>query len=1845
MAKLALLIGISQYEFGLDPLPGSIKDVQAMEKVLRHPERGGFDAVEVITNPDPQQMREKIEALFADCHKDDLLLLYFSGHGITDNRGKLYLTSPTTKKTRLAATAIPSDFVHSLMLTSPSRKQVMILDCCFSGAFAKGMTAKADAAVLTSSGLLEYSQSGTDLSLYTRFLVEGMETGAADLNKDGIISVDELHEYAKEKIVQCSTEIKPEIYPFKEGHKLSLTQTSICFQEPLLPIFTPPSFPDFYGRQTELEQVKKLLQASPVVILWGESGVGKTYLAAQLAHQLSNDYKVCWLDKEELTLEELLLQVNEFLKSNGEYGFVTTYAEDKITSTHKIPTLVQVISTSKLAKYAFFIDGFQIANHSEIEPFIQRFRTHGGKNRLILIDHSPEQSLGVWLASRVHKFNVAGFQYEEAVKYINQRCQASGIECSLNDVIAVIEKTAGHPLAIDLVIQWYSLLGNSMGNLLHRLVEYDKRYGAELNKRLLENVAIHLDETEREALSRLSVFRTPVQRSAWTYLDISESVGESLLQRRLLTRVDCDKFQMHPLIAEFWRTSQSEEEMVYWQEKVAHYYWQQGKQSPLETLDRRAYLDSYYHWCKIGQLETAAQVLNDLVGRSHEKERLLSERLTGLGEWLLNLDDAIFVDKPWLLLEKGRKLEKQGSAANAEEIFKNAYEIFEQQGNQLGASVALYYVGKMRHLRGQPELALQALKSVLEIAESQADFPMQIRTLGKMIGCYTDLGQCDNARNVANTADALATRSDDQLGLALILYRQGSIERHQSNFLEAEEFFNDSAKKFAELGDIYRESKSWARLGICQKSQSKLKKAEDNLKHAIELKQSINDRHGEARDLDYLADIYTHLGRYEEAEKSYRESLNIKEGKDGIQPDVYGQIKTYNNLARIALLTGRLDKADELLQESKKRIDQQNKRYIGVNGSRLIIQGDLQFNQGEYEAALQSYTEAAACFTSPNPEVPSSYARVLFCFGQTYLTLGNLSLAKQYLEDSLARFHEYRMRYYEAHSLTHLARLTALINSHEEAYNQNQEAISIAKDINAQSIVRVCLETQGKIEENKILSSFNFGEQEKNTKDLIASVWRCYDDAIEAIHELTGNKNINRQIAQLQVHKKLWLFTVKHLCKEAISDDDAYGLLQTEKLPQDVIYIELLNFKYTLGILNSISSGLASRIADCALSIISPLAMRFGFNELREELEERALAFLHPDEYEEINQALESRFPQREDFIENLTSDLESLLEEAKIQAEIFPRAKTIYSIYKKSKARKVSLDKILDIIGVRIITQTESECYKVLAIVQEMGKFFQGEGILKESLRDYIKHPKITGYQSIHINIRYGEPQARIVEFQIRTHRMHLAAEVGIGVLGLDQAAHCRYKDPASYARPLSKRNYELAQSQRLNLVVKCQKESVITIGNIIRSSKFELLSVDLDKFSDQRIILQLNIVTKSRRYRKEKTEINQAHNQLVETINEIPNCEVVNDKNKESELKMISMSIQDKALLLQELTRNSSDLDKFIYLITPKNDVKKLQKGATPIDFAYRIHTDLGNHCAGARVNGQMVTLDTSLKTGDIVEIITNKNSHPNLGWLQFVKTSSARNRIRQWYKRSHWQENIDHGRELLQKELGKDGLETLLESEAMKDVVEQCNYHSVDDLLANLGYGELSLNRVANRIREATNNKKLIDNTPELSTTPPTILHTVNISSSKSAIAGIEGLGYHLAHCCNPVPGEPIIGVVKLAGRGISVHTQECHNWDNVPDDRLIEVSWNNTEGQTYPIYIQVEVCDDVGVLNNITSLLKDLKINIRDIRMDRYADKTAMIYLCIDIYDHKQIQRIFSQIKKLKGYLSVRRSSQV
>ncbi|MBW4594942.1 MAG: GUN4 domain-containing protein [Brasilonema angustatum HA4187-MV1] len=255
MAKVALLIGVSEYEPGLNPLAGAVKDVDAIQRVLQHPDMGGFNKADitVLKNPQRQAMEEAIEALFFNRQKDDLVLVYFSGHGIKDDIGRLYLATRQTRKNSkgelIRTTAVAASLIHDVMENSRSRRQVIILDCCFSGAFAQGMKAKDDGsldiknqlvetkqpeevqgrAVLTSSSAIEYSfeQEGSELSVYTRYLVEGIEKGAADTDNDGVISVDELHSYARKKVQEAAPAMKPEIYAIKEGYKIQLAKAPI----------------------------------------------------------------------------------------------------------------------------------------------------------------------------------------------------------------------------------------------------------------------------------------------------------------------------------------------------------------------------------------------------------------------------------------------------------------------------------------------------------------------------------------------------------------------------------------------------------------------------------------------------------------------------------------------------------------------------------------------------------------------------------------------------------------------------------------------------------------------------------------------------------------------------------------------------------------------------------------------------------------------------------------------------------------------------------------------------------------------------------------------------------------------------------------------------------------------------------------------------------------------------------------------------------------------------------------------------------------------------------------------------------------------------------------------------------------------------------------------------------------------------------------------------------------------------------------------------------------------------------------------------------------------------------
>ncbi len=322
-------------------------------------------------------------------------------------------------------------------------------------------------------------------------------------------------------------------------------------------------------------------------------------------------------------------------------------------------------------------------------------------------------------------------------------------------------------------------------------------------------------------------------------------------------------------------------------------------------------------------------------------------------------------------------------------------------------------------------------------------------------------------------------------------------------------------------------------------------------------------------------------------------------------------------------------------------------------------------------------------------------------------------------------------------------------------------------------------------------------------------------------------------------------------------------------------------------------------------------------------------------------------------------------------------------------------------------------------------------------------------------------------------------------------------------------------------------------------------------------------------------------------------------------------------------------------VYVFTPKGDVVELPRGGTPVDFAYRIHTEVGNRCVGAKVNDRMVPLDSHLKNGDIIEILTSKNSHPSLDWINFVVTSSAKNRIRQWFKLARRDQNIDQGRDVLARELGKSNLESMLKSDRMLKVALKLNFTCVDDLLAALGYGEVTIGAVLGKLQESAPRTE-VELQPQRSQPAP--------APSDKPILGIEGMPYHLAGCCNPLPGEPIIGVVTRINRAISVHHLSCANASKVDPDQLIPIAWNPnyTQGRphTYSVEIQVEVIDRIGMLKDLLDRLASERINVRDAHVSTYPDSTAMVDLKIDILGKQQLDQVAAQMGKMADVLSVR-----
>jgi len=326
-------------------------------------------------------------------------------------------------------------------------------------------------------------------------------------------------------------------------------------------------------------------------------------------------------------------------------------------------------------------------------------------------------------------------------------------------------------------------------------------------------------------------------------------------------------------------------------------------------------------------------------------------------------------------------------------------------------------------------------------------------------------------------------------------------------------------------------------------------------------------------------------------------------------------------------------------------------------------------------------------------------------------------------------------------------------------------------------------------------------------------------------------------------------------------------------------------------------------------------------------------------------------------------------------------------------------------------------------------------------------------------------------------------------------------------------------------------------------------------------------------------------------------------------------------------------------VYVFTPKGDVKELPIGATPVDFAYSIHSEVGNRCIGAKVNERIVPLSYQLKNGDIVRITTSKNHKPSKDWLNFVKTSTARTRIRQWIKQEEREESIAIGRNILEKEFRKINLalSSQLKGEGILDVAHKFSLNSVDDLLANIGYGKLSPKQVLNRLVPPLDIK---EDRPE-----GLVQKIVQRIKRKKADTGIRVKGMsdmliRFGKCCHPLPGEPVIGF-NTWGRGVTIHAKNCRHIRDVDQDRLVEVEWERTEDVNYLARLRVTNISKKGMLANISAILAQSEANIVDADVQTTVDKKGISTFTIEISDYNQLRDIISKIKKIKEVLKVER----
>ncbi|MEN8434154.1 bifunctional (p)ppGpp synthetase/guanosine-3',5'-bis(diphosphate) 3'-pyrophosphohydrolase [Clostridium septicum] len=374
---------------------------------------------------------------------------------------------------------------------------------------------------------------------------------------------------------------------------------------------------------------------------------------------------------------------------------------------------------------------------------------------------------------------------------------------------------------------------------------------------------------------------------------------------------------------------------------------------------------------------------------------------------------------------------------------------------------------------------------------------------------------------------------------------------------------------------------------------------------------------------------------------------------------------------------------------------------------------------------------------------------------------------------------------------------------------------------------------------------------------------------------------------------------------------------------------------------------------------------------------------------------------------------------------------------------------------------------------------------------------------------------------------------------------------------------------------------------------------------------------------------------------------------------------NLENKLAWLREMLewqKETSDAEEFIegfkidlfadeiFLFTPKGVVINLQNGATPIDFAYRIHTDIGNKCVGAKVNGKIVPLDYKLKTGEIVEVLTSNSAKgPNMDWLNIAKSNQAKSKIRQWFKKVKKEENIDKGKEVFEKELKKQGVvySEIAKGDTYEKLLKKYNIHNMEDLYASIGIGQITASAFIVRLKEENipdkdkhlqeNVNKTIDDHISKSD------RKISVNTYGVTVKGLNNIMVRFAKCCNPVPGDEILGYITK-GRGVSVHRADCSNLKalvNYDEEKVVEVTWGKAKGAAYVAEIQVKAEDRIGILSDIMMIITDANLPLNALNAKSSKANVAIVNIKVKIDSVEQLKELMRKIRRLKGVMDVYR----